>query len=695
MKVETLEVTQTGGAIERMSDMSLRLDIPGPGRVVGSFAERLALNFRRAALALRQGATPGAVVAYNRLFAPRDQALGTPASGNDLRPEWAALGMWSVATLVARAPLSLIDAEDWFFGGQPSLTNAFSKGSLVRAERELAPVDAVQLRDLLPYAIDPHGPGTRRSVIRDPSQEVIRSARRQQGIYYTPGDVADYMSSVVVKGGDERVLDPACGTGVFLLAAARRLDDSGQIGTTPARLYGVDVDALAIDGACFVLTAHVLASGPDSAPWRAWHTARLNLAERDALSLLIPQETLGRSVDTRLLARARSELRHNLADSETLPTATILPRTDWGDSLASLFPESVDGFAVVGNPPYAPLGERPDLGRLRDLAVLRGSTVSPSTNAFIPFVEFMWAATGDHRSSALVVPMSIAYNTTLPFRSLRRAIRNSGGQWSFRFFDRTPDSLFGDDIKQRTAVVVRDPASSFSVATTGITRWTSRQRHGLFERLPRPVNHGLADITLGVPKVGQAWELETVMRLRARTEQLAETLGVVERGRAAGLNLSISLGSTAYNHLAVYREGGAVEQRISAHHFKAQDPALADWAYAILSSTFVYWLWRVDGDGFHVPSSWALHLPFSWRPTAPDHELARLGRLAWEGALDQPVVAVNKGRRTVSYRAADSYVDAIDREVLRRFGLDQTLAVRLQRIRQEAIDVGRGNKRDN
>lgn len=695
MKSETVDLTQRDDGIEQMSYTSPRLDIPGPGMVVGTFAESLALNFRRAALALRQGATPGAASSYNRLFGSRDRALGTPARRDDPRPEWAALGMWSVATLAAHAGLRLAEAEEWFFARPPSLTTAFTKSSLLQAEHELASVDAVALRDLLPYAIDPYGPGTRRSVINDPSQEAARSARRRQGIYYTPGDVAAYMTGLIVKRGDERVLDPACGTGVFLLAAARRLGECSGIDTPITHVYGVDTDALAIDGACFVLAAHVLASERDAAPWRAWHTARLNLAERDALTLLVNHQALSRTVEIRVVSRARSDLKRDLAETNILPMPRDLPRADWGDSLPALFPEWVEGFAVVGNPPYAPLGDRRDLARLRDLSVLQGSTVSASTNAFIPFVEFMWTATGKHQSSALVVPMSIAYNTTRAFRSLRRGVRDSGGHWSFRFFDRTPDSLFGDDIKQRTAIAVRDPGPSFEVATTGIMRWTSRQRRGLFERLPTPLELGPADIALGIPKVSQVWELETVMRLRERHERLSETLHVSEAGSARSPDLSVDVGSTAYNHLAVFRDGGPIADRVSGNYFAALDATQADWGYAILSSTVVYWLWRIDGDGFHVPLSWVLSLPFSWLGTGLDQQLAGLGRLAWEEAVEQPVLALNRGRATVSYRAASRHVDEIDREVLRRCGLDPGLAVRLQAIRLEAIEVGRGSARDH
>ena len=51
---------------------------------------------------------------------------------------------------------------------------------------------------------------------------VLQSAddRRRRGAFFTPPDVAAGLVGHVVRGGT--VVDPACGAGVFLLAAARK-----------------------------------------------------------------------------------------------------------------------------------------------------------------------------------------------------------------------------------------------------------------------------------------------------------------------------------------------------------------------------------------------------------------------------------------------------------------------------------------
>jgi SAM-dependent methyltransferase len=602
--------------------------------------------------------------------------------------------MWAVAEAASGKSRGLVEAEEWFFRQQSALASAFPASALEEADRHLSGIDRRSLVDLLPYAIDPHGPGTRRSVIRDPLQEVARSAKRMQGIYYTPGDVSDFMAQVVVRDRETRVMDPACGTGVFLRAAARRIGELG--GENPiAQVYGVDVDGLAIDGACFVLAAYMLGLRPDDPPWRWWHTARLNIAQRDALDVLLAEESLGRSADLGGVISARGRIRGRIATAGKLPPADIAPRSEWGDSLTSLFPEVRNGFAVLGNPPYAPLGLRPDAARLNGLGVLRGSKVSPSTNAFLPFLEFIWALSAGTSSAALVVPMSLGYNTTQPFRSARRAIRQSGGRWTFRFFDRTPDSLFGDDIKQRTTIVSRDPAPTFSVATSGLTRWTSRQRRTLWETLPRPVDLGGIDITTGVPKVGDQWELDLLRALRNKGERLDETLSFADPDSEGQREAAIDVGSTAYNRLVVYRDGGSDEERVASFRLVSANSTQADWAFALLASTITYWLWRVDGDGFHVPSKWLLGLPFAWRSAAVETRLAQLGRRAWADALDHPVFAVNSGRRTTSYRTSDEVIRQIDLELLARSGFDPGLQEALGRFKSQTIEVGRGSERED
>jgi adenine-specific DNA-methyltransferase len=66
--------------------------------------------------------------------------------------------------------------------------------------------------------------------------------RKQRGAFFTPYPIAEHLAEWALRGvGNEGlVLDPTCGEGVFLLAAAEHLAKSGRPRET-ARIFGVDV----------------------------------------------------------------------------------------------------------------------------------------------------------------------------------------------------------------------------------------------------------------------------------------------------------------------------------------------------------------------------------------------------------------------------------------------------------------------
>ena len=83
--------------------------------------------------------------------------------------------------------------------------------------------------------------------------------RRSQGIYYTPDYIANYLSERCLSDWSQpappRVLDPACGCGRFLLAAAQQLLRQGRAAIDIAQsLHGCDLDEEAVDVARRMLT---------------------------------------------------------------------------------------------------------------------------------------------------------------------------------------------------------------------------------------------------------------------------------------------------------------------------------------------------------------------------------------------------------------------------------------------------------
>jgi SAM-dependent methyltransferase len=162
---------------------------------------------------------------------------------------------------------------------------------------------------------------------------------QKYGVYYTPATVVDYITdealNAFLKRDDEtalkdnllrgmRVLDPACGTGVFLYSALVKLQafcTRAGLATSFAiySLFGIDRDPVAI-----------------------WLTRSLLL--QSALHLL-PRKELERVLAAQIVCA------HALFDVQKMlqfPSLPQLPRAD-------CVPESFfkDGFdCIVGNPPY-------------------------------------------------------------------------------------------------------------------------------------------------------------------------------------------------------------------------------------------------------------------------------------------------------------------------------------------------------
>ena len=95
---------------------------------------------------------------------------------------------------------------------------------------------------------------TRAEAVGTAYEATLDASARRKGAHYTSGDVALGLVARALDrwGGDgvPRILDPSCGAGVFLVAAAELLVRRGvDAHTALGSLHGVDVDPLAIDAA--------------------------------------------------------------------------------------------------------------------------------------------------------------------------------------------------------------------------------------------------------------------------------------------------------------------------------------------------------------------------------------------------------------------------------------------------------------
>ncbi|MBS1809218.1 MAG: SAM-dependent DNA methyltransferase [Acidobacteria bacterium] len=689
-----------------------RLGSPRAGLSLAASVELRGAPIRNAVRVLSEGfCSEKFKEAFDQAFSSRHLPTTFSASQHllSVRAAWNLIAIWLIAQNSGdcSSDCDIKEAEAWFRGVAVSeglLSGELAEDNLWEATRLLKCIQFdAEFQALLPYIFEVHGPGSRASVMKDPTTAFNRTAKREKGVFYTPADVAYYMAEQVCtlyEGNilSARVLDPACGTGVFLLAmlriaAQQKGKDFSALKYVISCLYGFDISGQALDATAFLLLKECLteACAQGMKPYEAWYLIRQNLIETDSLSVDSSQH------------------------ANTFPLfANAFP------SLKELFPDISEGFDIlIGNPPYAALGNREDYRLLADRFVsLKGVKAGSRLNLFPLFIEMMWQFTRPGcNASALVTPLSIAFNSGAQFENCRRAMRWNGGQWQFAFFDREPHALFGEEVKTRNAILFRCETTKTpkrgeaAIIETGhLRKWTSRTRDSLFKNIDFTSLHSI-DISTGIPKLrgnSQAEAFKILMSRFDRFSSLALRIGTCAPIKAlTGMDEhKVFVGATAYNFLNVYRstklqtdETNLPISESPVHCLEFETATDASAAFAILSSRLVFWMWHVLGDGFHVNSWLFKAIPFHKASFSQSefNLLAHLGDVLWNDFQNHRFVSVNGGRQTIGFRPLTCYKErnCIDEILAASANLDKQFTFDLRQFVQENAVVDSTDGRRN
>lgn len=646
-----------------------RLSVPAPGRTIQAAVLPWSQPLRDAYIALLGSATQSTV--KTELERWHVEAFRAPEGGTSVP-----LAAASIVELVVTARsflgthLPIAECERWFFG---RLAGIKPLSEVVPGVDDLlSPLNGLiaseSLVDVLPYAFEAFATGpTGASRAADLGHRNDRRAKRQLGAFYTPADVAEYVVDETVSWWLNRfqsaarlptVLDPACGTGVLMLAALNRLlaeappkSWSRSAELCASHVSGYDIDAQAVQAAAFVLVRRCLEAGEaDVTPADAWAKVRNSLRITDSVAMLRESE----QVNASLFDGSASPLR-----------ARTSPKFD----------------VVVANPPYS---------TKYDLA---------GEPAYVPFVRMIWEFANSESASAMILPLAVTYNRGRALSNVRAEMARQQALWKIASFDRTPDSLFGDDVKTRNCIALmrRGAGVLNQLHTTKLIRWHSKSRGSLFGRLSF-ARQQWRDAPQVIPKLGNDAEVVAYGFLRAAG---VRRMSAVASGESSS-NLDsscVAYAPTAYNWLSVHREISVdflkgTEGR--ANHLccvRFQTPEIADAAFALSVSNTSYWLWRVEGDGFHLPKGFLFDLPFG-DLLASRHcveQLAPRGKAIWRAMKAHPVVSLNKGVKSISYSPACAVdtVAEVDFLVQGFFGLPEEFPEHLREYVRTNIEAGR------
>lgn len=427
--------------------------------------------------------------------------------------------------------------------------------------------------------------------------------KKSNGIYYTPVDVVDFMvsqciSTVLPRNPKPSILDCSCGSGMFLLQSLIYLESTCNLDHNldisfdllEKCIWGIDISDAAIDCCKAVFMQYYLD----------------NYVEID-----IPLDLVWKKIDCSFFIGDATQLHYTLSQHQDLP---------------SVFD------CIVGNPPYVTLGRE--------------------ANLFIPFVENMIDYASDNSCSALVLPLSICYSQGAKFIQLRERIQSDNVTWTFMNYDRSPDSLFGDQVKTRSTILFRNSLDRKAMTlTTTLQRWTSTKRDRLF------ADYELCDISgiplsKNVPKISHTIEKHAFDSIR----QGAQNLQTLFTRRPSDYPLVVN--GTAYNWIGAYDhlppstdENGDDYISTTTKVYYLSDIESRDFCIAVLCNRIAYWYWIVTGDGFHLNASFLTDYCIS-KNTFTDsqyNELCRLGRQYSLCIKEHPTISYNAGKRIVNY----------------------------------------------
>lgn len=567
---------------------------------------------------------------------------------------------------------SLYDAENWYKEGNSSfyIAKLLNAQTLSKVLEPLRALDyGLRFLDILPYATE----------VFETSDEILRAfgpsrkTKRAAGIFYTPSDVSDYIVNFVYSlrpdsPKDDTLytwLDPACGTGCFLISALYRqaeeqnaIRDEAALAYIEKCLYGIDISPLALQSAAYALV--------------------LVCDQGELLKKVSLQKVLQRIGKNLVVCNAMFLKDHKV--------------------LSTLVPDLASGVDfIVSNPPYAKRSinhkqVQPDLFIEAAASDTRGENLYTSFVRMLPSLSKLSTGAG-----GMVVPLSIAYNTRKEFQRLRQLIR-SRDKWWLAHFDRTPDSLFGDDVKTRNTIVFFNRESGRKATyTSNLIRWSSRSRMQLFNsvtfsEIPSSLHSD------AIPKIGDELGQELLSQLvRKNMVKLGQAMRRATRCVEHPHRLLRNAG-TAYNWLP-FEIVSTIDEKIVTGgeekytYWLAQPADEIGVVFALVQSRVAYWLWRVWGDGFHLNENFTTSLPFSpyGFPTEARNRLRMLGESLWEEMLENKTVTSNAGVTSISYcpYISESLLDQIDSLIIYECQLPREAPSYLRNFVKQTIVAGR------
>jgi len=564
----------------------------------------------------------------------------------------------------------ILDAEMWF--QKSSKIECISQNISVQTNKLitnfLGKIDVHTMLETIPYLAEVFETGNETTE----EKGVKRKKKKNYGIYYTPTDIIDFIvtRSISNRSGlnssieNLKWYDPALGTGSFLLSVLnyysttnKNINNEELIHYCKNNLIGTDISPHALQSAAYILATNSLVNS--------------NSGEFKKSAKIIGSNLV-------------------LTDATTI---------DSKEKLINIFPEiGMSGVDfIISNPPYSKKRQQ----QLNLFMKNENIQTNLSNEIYPDFIKILLDLTSKNNGGGgMVVPLSLVASSKNIFKKLRSYIQSKNGSIEFWNFDRTPDSLFGDDVKTRNTIFFfnndKTLKSGEEINSSYLHRWNSRNRDKLFTSMTLVNLKGETDIINGVPKVGDEFGLKLLNQINSKPfGHLAELL------KKAINRTDLITKPTAYNWLPL-----ALRMKNNTSNKSGQifweinsDKVSAPVVYAILNSRITYWLWRIWGDGFHLTTQFINKLPYGQQFfNEIDHQLAEdLGLRLWNKAKRE--LRINRNAGIISYTYCPlnfpTLLDEIDALIITLYELPDATNDYIKNNINQLIVAGRENESIN
>ena len=655
-----------------------RLSCPSAGRTLGGVVSRFNKPIQKVVSTLEDYFY---AKRYQPVFFDPVDRVGEGCTGDDknTRLAWFLVNVFLTYKYVHKGTGNRFSsALRWFYDDEIDLTTFTDSLDLDRLSESLSSIcDDEDLIDLLPYLLEPHGHITRRELETCDFSKNVRNNKKGSGVFYTPSDVADFMVDSTVNLGqiNGRWIDPACGTGVFLRSILKHTGLKGArlLQFFRSNVFGIDKCVVSTDSCAFVLLADIINSGKISlSAYHIWKTIKDNLYATDTLNL-VSNHTIVQDLFSQDTSEPWWKCFNNLNDGHF----------DY----------------VIMNPPYASTELSQSLRN--KWSVFSHKSANSKGETHLAFIEMMTGLLKEHGVGCAVMPLSFASNTSKSFKKIRNELESLGSLHSL-FFDREPQSLFGEDIKTRSAIsFFKKSSNNREIYTSRLLKWRSAKRESIF-RFDRQVKIDGFTIRDVIPKLGCASEVNTFKSLKKigfhnHSELARVTYDEILKNRE-NYQHCVFISGTAYNYINIFFESGLppIDESISlsgspliAASFSDAKSAFA--FYALLSSKLSFWLWHAVGDGFHVTSAFIKSIPYVdlLKDDNAMDKLSTLGQAIWLKTKNKAVKSLNGGKTTYSFHDTffNSNVEAIDNLILKKINAPQIFSKEVGEIIADAVSV--------